>query len=403
MNRIRELDGLRFFAILGVLFVHYHPPFRPSLDLFSVGWVGVDLFFAISGFLITTILVSLRGALHPFAVFYWRRALRIFPAYYLVLLLLCAMQLIENIHAPISDTLAPFAFLTSLKLNLVFRSIASPWHGPLWATSTFHIDQHVFKHTEWIDGITVYWSLSIEELFYLVWAPIVLLCSRRVVLALSLFAIVICPILRVLCHSLDSQEYFLFLCRFDTLMFGSILALIFVACKRGAIQRSSLNRGLGVTAAASLVCLMLLFVHDGLFNHMEPRAAVSFAAFGYSLLGIFFASVVGLCVTHAGADFWWTRLLRLGPPVYIGTVSYMIYLTHIAIWVACYKLLSRFGGPALAPGILFGCLAAAATIAFAALSWKFFEKPILRFKNPRFLTQGAAPQSEEEMVRAKIS
>ncbi len=70
MSRIRELDGLRFFAILGVLMVHFRPSSAHRLDFMSLGWAGVDLFFVISGFLITNILIRLRAEKHPFKTFY---------------------------------------------------------------------------------------------------------------------------------------------------------------------------------------------------------------------------------------------------------------------------------------------------------------------------------------------
>lgn len=393
MKRIREFDGLRFFAIAGVLLHHYRPPFRPALDFLSIGWVGVELFFVISGFLITTILVSLRGTKNPYGVFYWRRALRIFPPYYLVLSLVCAVQLIRNVHSPLGVTVGGFFLLTSLKLPIVFHAILSVWHGVQLDSKWIPLSNSFYKN--WGDGFNIFWSLSIEELFYLIWAPIVLVCSRRQVQAVSLFAIVFCPLLRVLCHTSSFPEYFIFFCRFDTLMLGSLLSLIFIATSRGEIRRSALNRGLYLVAIASLLCLVLLLVHDGFLNHMELRSTLSFAALGYTLLGFFFASVVGICATHAGAAFWWARALRAWPLVQIGTVSYMMYLIHISVWVACYKLLFRLEARAATPGLMLGCLSAGITVALAALSWRFFEKPILRLKNTSFW--------ERSVTKSKIS
>jgi peptidoglycan/LPS O-acetylase OafA/YrhL len=399
MNRIRELDGLRFFAIAGVLLVHYRPSYSPNLDFLSIGWMGVELFFAISGFLITSILVSLRGTPNPFGVFYWRRTLRIFPPYYLVLFIICGLQLIQHNHLPIIQTLKNFAFIGFFNPRTVYHSILSPWHGALWNSQPIPLDHPLF--TGWDQGFGVYWSLSIEELFYLVWAPIILMCTRRQVLALSLSVIVLSPLLRLACHSPGYREYFIPLCRFDTLMMGSVLSLIFAASSREEVRRSTLNRGLAAAAVVSLLCLVPLLVHDGLLSHMEPRSTPSFALFGFSLLGIFLTSVVGLCVTHAGTTFWPVRLLRTAPLVYIGTVSYVIYLIHIPVWVAGYKLFSQLAGQEPAPGLLFASLSAGATVSLAALSWRFFEKPILRFKNSRFLTSGAVPANEEKLVRAR--
>jgi peptidoglycan/LPS O-acetylase OafA/YrhL len=79
VQRIKELDGLRTFAIFGVFLTHFRPVNQSGFDLLNIGWMGVDLFFGISGFLITSILIGLRGHEAPYKTFYWRRSLRIFP------------------------------------------------------------------------------------------------------------------------------------------------------------------------------------------------------------------------------------------------------------------------------------------------------------------------------------
>jgi len=206
MKRIRELDGLRFLAIFAVLLVHYRPPYRPSLDVLSLGWVGVDLFFVISGFLITTILVSLRGSQHPFRIFYWRRVLRIFPPYYLVLLPLSLAILIT--HAQVAVHLAVEAWVFLLSLTGLAHHLQGAYlilfRGAPLNTMRAGIDNHLMS--SYGDGVFVFWSLSVEELFYLIWAPIVLKGSRRSIIAIGFLAIVVCPLLRLLFHSPNYQE-----------------------------------------------------------------------------------------------------------------------------------------------------------------------------------------------------
>src|ERR1700710_1023238 len=126
MKRVRELDGLRVFAIVAVIAVHYQPPFRPDLDFLSLGWAGVDLFFVVSGFLITTILFSLRGTQHPYRVFYWRRMLRIFPPYYLVLLGLTVLPALRYSGQKVDWHLGSWLFLDSLRnIHLYYDSVLS--------------------------------------------------------------------------------------------------------------------------------------------------------------------------------------------------------------------------------------------------------------------------------------
>jgi peptidoglycan/LPS O-acetylase OafA/YrhL len=382
MNRIGELDGLRFLAILAVLLVHYRPPFRPALDVLSLGWSGVDLFFVISGFLITTILVSLRGTARPYRVFYGRRALRIFPPYYSVLLLLSLAVLLT--HSPVTARVMFEAWTFLLSLvglpHQLHGALLVLFHGASLSTGRAALDNHLFS--SYGDGLFVFWSLSVEELFYLIWAPIVLNGSRRLILTIGLLAIAVCPLLRVLLHTTSFLEFFSFVCRFDTLMIGSLLSLLFIAWRRGEIRRSTLSRGLNTMAVFSLLCLVPLCIHCGLFRHMEMRSTLSFSAIGYTLLGVFFASIVGFCALHAGSAMWWATALRAKPLAYIGTISYTMYLIHIPVWVTLYNLLSVMDGSKAAPGLLLVLLSVVVTLALSALSWRFFEKPILQMKAP---------------------
>jgi len=96
MSRIPELDGLRAWAILAVFCVHFRPPGYRISDVLALGWSGVDLFFAISGFLITGILLSLRNHDRPYRTFYGRRALRIFPPYYLAWIVILLLTFLHG-------------------------------------------------------------------------------------------------------------------------------------------------------------------------------------------------------------------------------------------------------------------------------------------------------------------
>src|ERR1700749_1922086 len=113
MRRVREIDSLRCLAVLGVLGVHFRPPLNPRYWSWGFGWAGVDLFFAISGFLITSILLELRGTIHPFRTFYARRILRIFPPYYLILAILLLAAFVFHNHIPTSRILAALTFTSS--------------------------------------------------------------------------------------------------------------------------------------------------------------------------------------------------------------------------------------------------------------------------------------------------
>ena len=152
-NRIKELDGLRGIAVVLVMALHIfkrasyfteHPVLLGITNITTVGWVGVDIFFTLSGFLITSILLKSKTGEHYFRNFYVRRALRIFPLYYaaIAFVLLFAPKVEEEFTAQLSTAL-PIMLLYQQNWALLFKD--------------FHITQYL--------GIT--WSLAIEEQFYL--------------------------------------------------------------------------------------------------------------------------------------------------------------------------------------------------------------------------------------------
>jgi peptidoglycan/LPS O-acetylase OafA/YrhL len=162
---IPALDGLRGIAIILVM-LHHFTYYRPETGIDAViagvplfGWVGVDLFFVLSGFLITGILLDSRGSTRYFTNFYARRTLRIFPLYYLVLFLaLVALPQFPSVHTVLAG------------------DIEMPPRWPYWAYLTnFSVAERGFVHG-WVD---VAWSLAIEEQFYLVWPLVIWLCPQR--------------------------------------------------------------------------------------------------------------------------------------------------------------------------------------------------------------------------------
>lgn len=383
-RRIHEIDGLRFLAIFGVMVCHFRPPFAAGLDFLSLGWMGVDLFFIISGYLITGNLLALRGTARPYRVFYWRRALRIFPPYYLVL---GALLLLTYYTGGFPDRLG-------VALVSLFLTSFTPWpplpdypwapilyalHHGLHANVPMAIDHHEFRN--FASGIFVLWSLSIEELFYLIWAPVILRCTRTTIAAVSIAAVVLCPVLRTFCHVPQFLEYFFFPARFDALTFGALMALLFAAYDRRKIERLNLLRTLRWSAAGSLVLLFLLGWYDGILQQVEVRSTLSFAAFGYTLLGIFFASIVGLCALRTGSDAWLPRLLRFRPFTYVGEISYMMYLTHLPVFVVVIQALSYLQHRRAEPTVGIGLVAIIGTIGLASLSWRYYEKPLLGLRN----------------------
>ena len=390
MQRIKELDGLRAIAILGVLGCHFARQYH-GLSLLKLGWAGVDLFFGISGFLITSILIGLREDQSPYKTFYWRRALRIFPPYYAALALLLLLAFIHKEHVSYMDSLRYGLFLASTKLALIkatfyrlflhrstvlfVQSIGSPYYVP-----------------EFRSCLAVYWSLSVEEMFYLLWAPVILKGSRNSILIFSIAPLLVCPILRGIAHTPTITESYGFLFRFDSLAAGGCVALLFYAMEHGQLRAQLLDRGLSVVAACSFAGLIFLSRRCGVFREVDVRFTWVFSVFGFTLLAIFCASLVGVC---ARSRMHWpmlSRALQSRSLVYLGTISYTMYLVHMIVYVFMQLAVLRFLGESNAlildtnPWllVLLGGLTALCTITLAHLSWKYFETPILRLKDRRF-------------------
>jgi peptidoglycan/LPS O-acetylase OafA/YrhL len=198
---IPELQGLRGIAVLSVVIYHCHPRLIGTWVYYSSlwGWAGVNLFFVLSGFLITSILLEARGKRHYFRNFYARRALRIWPVYVLVLVV-CYLNAPWLIGLPVSEAIR-----------------TAPW----WAYLLFL--QNLF-HLALPPAISPTWSLAIEEQYYFLWAPVVRLLRRPWMLAAMLaVALVAAPLFRMSHHAWITPTHTL--THIDGIAMGSLLAL----------------------------------------------------------------------------------------------------------------------------------------------------------------------------------
>ena len=337
-SRLPQLDGIRGIAILMVI-IHNESPKYPllSLDrLFTNGWMGVDLFFVLSGFLISGILLDSKQSEDYFRNFYIRRCLRIWPLYYASLFFMFVV--VPLVRPSESAT--------------IFAERSSPWWAYPFYLQNFLVP--IPANATGLLGVT--WSLAIEEQFYLVWPVVVRISSTVAVRRIALIVVCLSPLLRLFMVSQGLEIYSNTFSRLDGLMAGA-----FLAC----VTRSKdfePSRFLGRAWVAFLALGPLAFA----ITSVDARWFV------FSMSAV--ASVALVYVSLYSKQQWLQSLLTNRFIVYTGAISYGLYLLH-KIPFNLGRLLSLDDYPVLAAPILL-----AVSYGIATLSWIFLEKPFLKLK-----------------------
>jgi peptidoglycan/LPS O-acetylase OafA/YrhL len=354
----RALDGLRFFAFLLVFFFHalQKSPWG-NWPVIRFGYLGVPIFFVLSGFLIGGILLDLKDKARPdfglgakLKTFYIRRSLRIFPVYYLFIAILAVLLALSGRSDPIAND-SVFWHLTYLtNFRSFFAGMDSIRQGH-------------------------FWSLAVEEHFYLLAPLVVLLARPRTLVAILGSVIVAVAGARFAIYASGSARDFWVLSpmQFDLLGLGIATAIIERKGRFLAIDARRL-RWLGIAAAGFFV----LFIRR--YYVGAPVIGIWYATFGPLSLGVATAALV---LTLWQRPSWLpARILSFLPFAYFGQISYGLYLFH----PNCLGWTTKHFGHYNLPNTLAGLLA---TLAVAMLSWHAFEKPINNLKN-RFNYAGRA-------------
>jgi peptidoglycan/LPS O-acetylase OafA/YrhL len=358
------IDGLRGVAIL--LVGWYHVPFLfrddaglpqemlagPLQRLFwgmsLAGWVGVDLFFVISGLLITSILLWSREAGSSLPVFWYRRGLRILP---LALLYLLVLQVNTVLHDPLG----------------VLKTFDG-WLAYLFYVGNLHIAINGWQPVV----VMILWSLAVEEQFYLVWPIVVHWVSRRTLFMISGMIIVLSPLARSVAYFfLDYPAvYVLTFCRLDALASGAVIALLITGETTKAQTIGYCRRWSG----AAFVILLVTFLVP-LSPSLPQTRPLTFTLFGYTWIAVAWAVLVGASL---GCEGWIRAVLSSRCLTFVGKRCYGFYLWHALMAGAVMKAVD-----ALSLNIgFYGQLVVwlCALIAVASLSWACFERPILKLK-----------------------
>ena len=366
-GHILALDGLRGIAILLVVASHFVSNLRitadgwawPLVTLAHAGWTGVDLFFVLSGFLITGILIDARGSNSYFKAFYARRALRILPAYYGFLFIIFVMLPLLRVGVGDNAMLARqhqgwyWLHLTNIMMALG----ELPGHGPYPST--------------------LFWSLAVEEQFYLLWPAIVALSPVRALRKVCIGGVILCIALRIAGGITGVSGLTLSvlpITRGDTLFVGGLLAIEY---RRGGLERyAKLAKALVPIALVLLVALMSVY---GQLDYMDPGTAM-FGSIAIMVIGAS-AVVIGISLR----SLWVARTLKSPILRSFGRYSYAIYIVHTAVLAALdhyrpFASLPMLGGFALPAQMIWGITYVGLSTGIAIVSWHLVEKHFLRLK-----------------------
>jgi peptidoglycan/LPS O-acetylase OafA/YrhL len=352
------LDGLRGIAVLLVIIDHISASISAEYGVFNVlmkmdhlGWTGVDLFFVLSGFLITGILYDAKPGPDFFKNFYARRALRIFPLYYLVLIL--------------------FLILAPL---MAYLDMASR-ENPVWLYVYLTNIVISFNGTGAFGGLDHFWSLAVEEHFYLVWPAIIYFFSRRAVMSIAVAAMVIAFVCRLAVMAGDPAHYVAAYAatpmRMDSLAAGAFIAL----AARGPGGISALVKPAFIVAAGALAVFLVLLVVRDTPNELDA----GIATLGYPLLWAFFGSVLVLSLKWEPLNaIMRARVLR-----WFGKYSYGMYVWHPIVFLIV--LHSGFAHALRGPvtplsATVSVAIALALMIVVTLASWHLWEKQFLKLK-----------------------
>ncbi len=376
--RIKGLDGLRAVAILLVFFFH--------IGWLRFGWIGVQLFYVLSGFLITGILLDMKATLATkdyFIKFYGRRFLRIFPLYYFYLLVIWLV--------------AAWMIADGYKLNYM-EMFRRQFPYALAYVYDFYMASDLFESAT--NFLTHFWSLAVEEQFYIIWPLLVLLIPRpkakKAFLSVVAFSILFrlavmlwidAPVFSAFQPNASKVIYALPFSHMEAFALGGLLTVADLPKPR--LQFYALLFGLPILAILSdriatgewsnLSALGLPLLIPNAFKPV----------WGYTALNYLFA-VLLFGVARQG---WFARFLESRPMVYLGKISYGLYVYHFSIiWFVTVPFDQRTMG--LSPLAAFAALAL--TVLAASLSYRLLEKPLIDLKDRFFAVPSERVQPDLE-------
>lgn len=380
-GHIRTLDGIRGLAVIMVLFCHatLRPFVDPGIEMTNsldrailavarLSWTGVDLFFVLSGFLITGILYDSKGRSHFFRNFYARRTVRIFPLYYAFLVLFLIVW--PRLPAHLSEGFG------TIQSGTIWYWLYLSNYSQAITEQLGHVTNHVVQVT---------WSLSIEEQFYLCWPLVVFLFNREQLLKVCVAMFFGSMAIRTGLLAFDKFDWAMnfTICRVDGLAVGAAVALI----ARGPKGIQSLVRPAWIIGPISAVIVLALIA---VMYKMGYRRGVGqspgYVICGTALFALAFGSLLVIAAASASGTFV-NRIFTNPVLLVYGKYSYAVYLLHAPIMAIC--AFQGYFHPAdwkvhgtMLPGLLlFYAITWSLSLLAALVSWNVLEKHCLKLKD----------------------
>lgn len=343
MKYYTELDGVRGFAALTIFFFHFlHGQTFSGLlpgvfmKLVSIGPTMANLFFVLSGFLITQILLNAKGTDNYFSYYYARRILRIFPLYYLVLLIYFFGLPILYGRAIPSFSLQWYNWVHLQNLPITFRW---PHAGPKYL-----------------------WSLAVEEHFYLLWPMLVLWLNKRQLIGVCIGIIGIALVMRILLAVNGYPVFFFTITTIDALAMGAIAGILNYYGGL-MVYRARIRQWMYITGIPAIILWFIFFsTTNNVFNIAMPL-----------LFNLFYASALSYLVTADQRHFL-KRCLQKRIPVFTGTISYGFFIFHPLCISFTHRIFKNQGI------VLQIVIALFASLIVATASYYLFEKRFMRLK-----------------------
>jgi peptidoglycan/LPS O-acetylase OafA/YrhL len=349
LPHIRELDGIRGIAALAVLFHHvcyvsidpqkWGRGIRALYLVSQYGGSGVDLFFALSGFLITSLLIQDRGSSTYYRSFYWKRVLRILPLY--ILCLVAVYLFVPQSHA--------YVLLAAL----------------------FIVN---FAHLFHVASTGPFWTLAIEEQFYLIWPTVVRRRSVPQLIRWSIGIALSAVVLRIIAAAFGHHDYYFTFFHCDGLAIGALIACLYS-------QRTSKNNRTGGIRtgwiAAGFITGVLLFSVNFL-PHSSERELAFISASTQTGIALLAGTIIAFSIVHTGSRYLAVFRSRLF--TFFGLISYAVYMIHTYVLMAYEHLNGPLPAGDLTAYAIRFFVVLGVTVALSLLTYYAIERPAMSLR-----------------------